>query len=399
MVRTVPLQYGAAGTGKTTLIRHIASFYEDEDKLFLANTNPAVDNLKRNIGAKNSYFSTIASSRKAIESNCYRVVFVDECSTVDNRSMRGLLDQVKCDLLVLVGDIYQIQSIRFGNWFGLARYFLPPSVIYELKEPFRSQNADLRELWRRVRMLDPTMRDYITGKGYSSAIDRRLFERASDDEIVLCLNYDGLYGINNVNRFIQNDNPEPPVAWDSRVYKVDDPVIFTENKRFYPVFYNNLKGVIRGIQAKQAEIAFEVEVDRKIEEGEASAVGVEIVRPAQDGRTLVRFVVNRFFDDNNSEKDEKQVVPFQVAYAVSIHKAQGLEYDSVKIIITNQSEERITHNIFFTAVTRAKRSLKIFWDFEKQERVLGNMTKLSYERDAAILSESPDWGLKRISGE
>lgn len=43
------------------------------------------------------------------------------------------------------------------------------------------------------------------------------------------------------------------------------------------------------------------------------------------------------------------VVPFQVAYAVSIHKAQGLEYRSVKIVITNETEERITHNIFYTA--------------------------------------------------
>ena len=48
------------------------------------------------------------------------------------------------------------------------------------------------------------------------------------------------------------------------------------------------------------------------------------------------------------------IVPFQVAYAVSIHKAQGLEYKSVKIVITNDVEELITHNIFYTAITRAK---------------------------------------------
>ncbi len=393
----IALIYGAAGTGKTTLIKHIASFFEDEDKLFLANTNPAVDNLKRNIEAENSYFSTIASSWKALAGNSYKVIFVDECSTVDNRSMRDLLEQVRCDLLVLVGDIYQIQSIRFGNWFGLARYFLPESVIYELKEPFRSRNADLRELWRRVRALDPTVSDYLTAKGYSCSIDERLFDRPEDDEIILCLNYDGLYGINNVNRFMQNDNPSPPVAWDSWVYKVGDPVIFMENKRFYPVFYNNLKGVIREIEASLAKITFEVEVNRVIGEGEASSVGVEIVRPAEDGKTLVRFSVNRYIDYDRNEKDEEQVVPFQVAYAVSIHKAQGLEYDSVKIIITNESEERITHNIFYTAITRARKSLKIFWDSDTQEKVLGNMKMLSYERDAAILAAGPEWGLKRNS--
>ena len=43
-----------------------------------------------------------------------------------------------------------------------------------------------------------------------------------------------------------------------------------------------------------------------------------------------------------------------------MYKRQGLEYDSVKIIITNETEERITHNIFYTAITRAKEKLKIY---------------------------------------
>jgi len=41
-------------------------------------------------------------------------------------------------------------------------------------------------------------------------------------------------------------------------------------------------------------------------------------------------------------------------HAVSIHKAQGLEYDSVKIVITDEVEELVTHNIFYTAITRAR---------------------------------------------
>ena len=45
------------------------------------------------------------------------------------------------------------------------------------------------------------------------------------------------------------------------------------------------------------------------------------------------------------------MVPFQIAYAVSIHKAQGLEYESVKVVITEDIDEMITHNIFYTAIT------------------------------------------------
>ena len=51
-----------------------------------------------------------------------------------------------------------------------------------------------------------------------------------------------------------------------------------------------------------------------------------------------------------SDEDAETNVPFQIAYAVSIHKAQGLEYNSVKIVITKEVDEMITHNIFYTAL-------------------------------------------------
>lgn len=64
------------------------------------------------------------------------------------------------------------------------------------------------------------------------------------------------------------------------------------------------------------------------------------------------------------------MIPFQVSYAVSIHKAQGLEYDSVKIVITEDIDEMITHKIFYTAITRTKNLLKIYWSPESQEKIL-----------------------------
>ena len=71
----------------------------------------------------------------------YDIVFNDECSTVDNFAMKELLKKLQCWLLVLVGDVYQIRSVKFGNWFGLARYFLKSEIIYELNTPFRSRIA------------------------------------------------------------------------------------------------------------------------------------------------------------------------------------------------------------------------------------------------------------------
>lgn len=55
----VALVYGAAGTGKSTMINHVSNFFNNENKLYLANTNPAVDNLKRKVNSANCEFKTI----------------------------------------------------------------------------------------------------------------------------------------------------------------------------------------------------------------------------------------------------------------------------------------------------------------------------------------------------
>ncbi|TMP50284.1 ATP-binding domain-containing protein, partial [Pseudoalteromonas sp. S1612] len=89
-----------------------------------------------------------------------------------------------------------------------------------------------------------------------------------------------------------------------------------------------------------------------------------------------RFTV---FDSPHSSDDDDDTlnttVPFQVAYAVSIHKAQGLEYSSVKIVITDANEDDISHSIFYTAITRAMDRLKIFLTPETQQKVLNKLTR------------------------
>lgn len=391
----IALIYGAAGTGKTTLIKHIASFFSNESKLFLANTHPAKEHLRRQIKAPNSEFSTIASSGNLTWNRKYDIVFIDECSTVDNLSMKNLLNRLDCRLLVLVGDTYQIQSIRFGNWFNLAKAFLPSDVIYELNIPYRSDDPNLIGLWDKVRSVDEKMTEYIAKKHYASDLDESIFLHNKQDEIILCLNYDGLYGVNNLNRFLQNDNLSPPVVWDAWIYKVNDPIIFNEFNRFYPTLYNNLKGWIRKITKSASSITFEVEVDMPLNEFNAGEAGFELLDCDIPGHSLISFSVDNYVDDDTAERDKKAVVPFQVAYAISIHKAQGLEYESVKVIITNQIEELITHNIFYTAITRARKHLTIYWTPETQQKLLSEIKPISVKKDAYILSNK--YGLQIVN--
>jgi hypothetical protein len=46
---------------------------------------------------------------------------IDESSTVSNSDLLTVLEEANFKLLVLVGDVFQIESIQFGNWFSIIR--------------------------------------------------------------------------------------------------------------------------------------------------------------------------------------------------------------------------------------------------------------------------------------
>lgn len=384
----VALIYGSAGTGKSTLIKHISNFWADRTKIFLANTHPAVDNMRRKVTAGNSEYYTIAKflSKRNNNADC-DVLFIDECSTVSNDDMRRILEKANFKLLVLVGDIYQIESIFFGNWFSIVKKFVPKTSIFELTHPYRTTNNDLLTVWDRVRKLDDAILEPLVKNGYVARLDESIFEHSDDDEIILCLNYDGLYGINNINRFLQNSNPNKSVVWGINTYKVGDPILFNESNIFSPLIHNNSKGKIVGIRPEEQRLCFDIELEESINEIDAWGYNFELIGESDAGKTIISFSVNRYRStDEDDDDNDSTVVPFQVAYAVSIHKAQGLEYDSVKIVITNETEERITHNIFYTAITRAKNKLKIYWSPETEQSVLERLEVKNSAKDAHLLA-------------
>lgn len=391
----VGIVYGSAGTGKTTLIKHLSQFLSNKDKLFLAQTNPAVDNLKRKVDVANCTYSTISSF---VASNfvrtTYDVLIIDECSTVSNRDMRRILDKATFKVLVLVGDMFQIASIRFGNWFSIAKNFIPETSVYELEKPYRSKDERLLELWRRVRIMSDDVSELISRSEYSRRLDETVFVKSEVDEIILCLNYDGLYGINNINRFLQESNSNESIAWGIQQYKVGDPILFNESERFAPIIYNNMKGIIRNIEhtynAQEGEkITFDIELDKVLNGLDIINQELELVEEYNTDNSVVRFsVYKRRSDDDDDDVTSNTIVPFQVAYAVSIHKAQGLEYDSVKIVISNEVDEMITHNIFYTAITRAKKKMKIYWSPEVQEGILKTIRPRNNNKDIALIRQT-----------
>ena len=72
-----------------------------------------------------------------------------------------------------------------------------------------------------------------------------------------------------------------------------------------------------------------------------------------------------------------------------------MEYESVKVVITEDIDEMITHNIFYTAITRARSNLKIYWSPESQQRVISRFEKMDARYDANIFSSHS--GLKLLN--
>lgn len=389
----VKLIYGAAGTGKTTLMQGAAALLSAYPKLFLAVTHTAVDNLKRRISAADCTFMTV---EKALSPNLdetvlhSEVLFIDECGCLGNADMQKLLRRFHAKALILSGDEYQIEPIKFGNWFALAHIFLPDRCQSTLTTIFRATDPELLKLWSAVRKKEPGALELLEANGRSGALDQSLFERQSTDEIILCLGYDGVYGINCINRYLQEANPGREYRLGVNSYRTGDPVIFNDSKRFAPLLYNNLKGAIADIAVQDGGLYFTIDTAIPLQhdlDGLPEGLQLQTFEDT-DGRsrTRVGFLVREAADAEQDLNELECEVPFQVAYAISVHKAQGLEYDSVKLIVSDHLVSGITLNLFYTAITRSRHYLKIYWSRKAEQQVFKQLQERDFGRDINLLS-------------
>ena len=167
-------------------------------------------------------------------------------------------------LLILAGDIYQIEAIDFGNWFFYAKEIMPKKSIIELNDTWRTEDENLKHLWNEVRYKKDLITEVLAMDGpYSKEISNDLFVKKDGDEVVVCLNYDGKFGLNSINNYFQESNEQNVFEWKEWTYKIGDPILFNENKRF-PMLYNNLKGRIVDIKKGNDYLQFFIKVPLNI---------------------------------------------------------------------------------------------------------------------------------------
>lgn len=343
---SIAIIYGNPGTGKSKLIEYITYLYSNNKKIIIANTNFAIESLKRKIKVPNSNFFTIKKFLKSDE-EC-DLLIVDECSVVSNKDILNILN-TKFNFLVLVGDKNQLGSIEFGNWFLIMDSFISNKCFFTLEKNYRAESGKLQNLWKKTRENSDDLLEFIIDMEYHSKIDSKLFFNNDKDKISLCFNYDGVYGINNINKIFQLNNENKIFKIGVLGFKIGDPIIFLENN--LDELHNNLKGIIKKIDEFKEMFLFHILVDKKIDE---NIFGIKVIN-YEGEKTVIELIIYKEIN----YYENKIFIPFQLCYATSIHKSQGLEYDYVNLIIPNYMENKISQKIFYTAITRAKKDVKI----------------------------------------
>ena len=348
---------GGPGTGKTTTTVGMIRLFEAEGRriALTAPTGRAAKRLSETTGreAKTIHrlleFSPQENGFKRNRRNPLEadVVIVDEMSMVDMVLMNRFMQAIRPGAtLILIGDTDQLPSVGAGN---VLRSLIDSGKIpvIKLTEIFRQAqqsmivtNAHRINTGELPHLTGPADRNFFfieetepeaAAELICSLISERLPRHYNyhpmDDIQLLCPMRRGVLGSENLNKRLQEvlnpgggtSSPEAIRGWQA--FRVGDKVMQVRNNYDYEVFNGDI-GRIIGINS----------VDKK---------------------------VRVQFPDKRVDYDMADLGELVLAYATTIHKAQGSEYPAVVIPLHTQHYLMLQRNLLYTGITRAKERVVI----------------------------------------
>ena len=357
---------GGPGTGKTTTLNGIIELFE-RDGLKVALTAPTGRAAKRMSEITGKDAKTIHrllevewkdDDRPSFQRNIsnplpYDAVVVDELSMVDISLFSSLLDALKLGCrLIMVGDSDQLPAVGAGNVLhDLIDSGLIPVVA--LKEIFRQAMESLivtnahRIVSGEMPELDKTDNDfffmnrsnvYLAASTVIDLYTTRLPKAYGYDPLkdiqILCPSRKGETGSVNLNTAIQKrlnppDNFKHEFNLNGRTFREGDRVMQIKNN--YDIPWK--KGKEPGAGIFNGDIGT-----------------LEMIKP--DARLMkIRF------DDKEAIYSFDFANQLELAYAITVHKSQGSEYNAVIMPVCSVLPQLSYRNLLYTAVTRAKSKL------------------------------------------
>jgi len=390
----VSLITGLPGTGKTTTLQAVVSVLRDMATPYLlvaptgiaakrmaAVTGADASTVHRAFGAKgfkqdeeereSTYVGIVGQSVKKTSSkgeaeewgygpdnpHPARVVVVDETSMLDLHMLYRLLNATSPDCrIVLVGDPYQLPSVGSGD---VLRDLVNSGVFphTHLSQIFRQQDTSgivlAAHAINRGDVPQTDGKDFILipASNEASAADKvvqiaqGLYDRRVNFQ-VLSPRHAGEAGVTALNQRLRLAlNPAVPGVAEMRI----GAALVREDDRVMVVRNDYTLGVYNGDVGKVAQI------DRRAKEIEIKIFEGEGVPPR-----LVRFPFKDAFSS------------LRLAYAQTIHKSQGQEYDAIVLPLLNSFGFQLQRNLIYTAVTRAKKKVFLVGSAEALARAVRN---------------------------
>lgn len=358
---------GGPGTGKTTIINAIVKLYIEnscfndlnviEQIALLAPTGRASKKMSTSTGLQAQTIHRYLKWNKETNNfminehnkNFQKLIIVDEVSMVDTHLFASLLKGINSYVkLILVGDAFQLPSVGPGLILSdlinsdLFNY-VPLNQIYR-----QSENSYIPYLAREIKNKDLSEEftnkkdDYnfimMDSKNISSSIKKIIetgIEKGYDENSlqVLAPKYKGSNGIDELNNILCNifnpSNNQRQVTYGEVIYKEGDKVLQLVNDADKNVFNGDI-GFIKSI--------------------------------ATINTPYRKDIITIDYDGNIVMYEKKDLKNIRHAYAISIHKSQGSEFEHIIMPISYNYGMMLYNKILYTGVSRAKKSLILIGD-------------------------------------
>lgn len=389
---------GGPGTGKTTTIRAMISYFVGEgyDIFLAAPTGRAAKRMSETTGYEaktihrmlevNGAMSEAEESAKQIGGMFERneknpleadVIIIDEMSMVDITLLYALLKAVGAGTrLILVGDVNQLPSVGPGNVLRdiIASGCFP---VVTLQKIFRqASQSDIVVNAHKINdgehiALDNKSKDFFLLKRYDADVIinvmlqlvkqkmPRYVDATSYDIQVLTPTRKGLLGVERLNTILQQ-YLNPP-AKQKKEHQVGDR-IFREGDKVMQIRNNY-----------QLEWEIRSRYGLAIDKGLGVFNGdVGIIQEINDYSSTVSVL----YDENRLvQYPFKGLDELELAYAITIHKSQGSEYPAVVMPLLPGPRMLMNRNLLYTAVTRARKCITIVGDENVFYQMVDNTTQ------------------------
>ena len=387
---------GGPGTGKTTIIKSIIEIYKQKKyKIVLcAPTGRAAKRMTETTGEEAQTLHRLLEIGKVDDDAFYKkdkdfegapidadIIIVDEMSMVDMFVMSYLLDCIYLGTkLILVGDTDQLPSVG------------PGSVLKDIISSEKISTVHLDKIFRQAARSKIIVNAHRVNNGqkFIQKDDVELAENAKEDfffikennqekilEQVLSLcngrlkkfgDYDffeniqvltptkkGMLGTKELNKSLQQElNPpregEPEKASMGVIFRIGDRIMQTKNN--YDMYWERREG--DSIETGNGVFNGEIGTITNINEKEKN----------------IRI---KFDDDKVCWYEFNDLEQIDHSYCITIHKAQGSEFDVVIMIVPQAAPMLLTRNLLYTGLTRAKKLLIVIGNDRVVDFMINNV--------------------------